>query len=284
MTLLWKKENQATLLSFSNYHIDIATKEFGMGDWRFTGFYGEPNRNNRRKTWDLLRNLSRDGNLPWCVMGDLNNIVSQSDKRGGAPYPRWLIDGFNEALVDAELIDMNIIGHQFTWERSRGSENWIETRLDRVLTNERWTNLFSRSKLYNLEGSPSDHSPIFLDTRTNFRELRSRRNFKFENAWLAEPLCFQLVKDSWEGDGSVNICEKVLQCSHTLEAWGREITSNFGGRIKECKAVLKQLRSRTDAESLEKFKATKQKLFLILDQKKNVLASTLEATLAPSWG
>ncbi|XP_074362922.1 uncharacterized protein LOC141703019 [Apium graveolens] len=202
MALLWKQENQATLLSFSNYHIDIETKSFGVGSWRFMGFHGEPNRSNRRKTWDLLRNLSRDSNLPWCVMGDLNNIVSQSDKRGGVPYPTWLVEGFNETLVDSGLVDMHIMGHQFTWERSRGTTNWIETRLDRVLTNERWNNLFSRSKLYNLEGSPSDHNPIYLDTRSNFA-----------TAW---------------------------------HLGGREVTGNFSGRIKKCKAELTNLRNKTD--------------------------------------
>lgn len=92
-----------------------------MGNWRFTGFYGEPNRTNRRRTWELLKNLARDANLPWCVMGDLNNIVVHSDKRGGNPYPNWLVEGFNETLLASGLTDMNIIGHRFTWERSRGT-------------------------------------------------------------------------------------------------------------------------------------------------------------------
>ena len=113
-------------------------------------------------------------------MGDLNNIVAQSDKRGGAPYPNWLVEGLNETLTAAGLTDMNIIGHQFTWERTRGTENWIETRLDRVLTNEDWVEWFPLSKLYNLEGSPSDHSPIFLDTSKLIRERRPNRKFKFE--------------------------------------------------------------------------------------------------------
>ncbi|XP_074336953.1 uncharacterized protein LOC141674128 [Apium graveolens] len=231
MALLWKQENQTTLLSFSNYHIDIKTKSFRVGRWRFTGFYGEPN---RRKTWDLLRNFSRDSNLPWCVIGDLNNIVSQSDKRGGAPYPTWLVEGFNETLVDSGLVDMHIIVHQFTWERSRGS--------------------------------PSDHSPIYLDTRSNFSESKSERKFKFKNAWLAEPMCFQLVKDSWKVYASDNVRDKVLRCSHSLASWDSEVKGNFSGRIKKCKAELKNLRNKTDAESLEKFKEAKQKLFLILDQ------------------
>lgn len=44
-------------------------------------------------------------------MGDLNNVTSATDKIGGLPYPQWLIDGFNDALQDAGLSDMNIVGH-----------------------------------------------------------------------------------------------------------------------------------------------------------------------------
>lgn len=61
---------------------------------------------------DLLRNLSRDSNLPWSIIGDLNNMVSQNDKKGGDP--RNLINGFNEVLSEAGLIDMELVGHQFT--------------------------------------------------------------------------------------------------------------------------------------------------------------------------
>lgn len=68
------------------------------------------------------------------------------------------------------------------------------------------------SKLYNLEDSPSDHNPIFLDTKYMINVQRSARHFRFENAWLAEPMCFQLVKDSWEENDGVDIQRKVVNC------------------------------------------------------------------------
>lgn len=82
LALLWREENQASLLSMSKHHIDVETKVSNMLPWRLTGLYGEPNRNHRKKTWDLLRHLARDSNLPWCTIGDLNNIIAQNEKRG----------------------------------------------------------------------------------------------------------------------------------------------------------------------------------------------------------
>lgn len=168
----------------------------GLGEWRLTGIYGEPDRSQRRKTWDLLRNLSRDSNLPWCTIGDMNNIISQQEKKGGAPYPQWLLDGFNDVIKEINLTDVELIGHQFTWERGRGTSTWIEERLDRALTTSSWLHLFPLAKLYNLVGSNSDHSTILLVLKKSESD-RGETRFHFENAWLLEPMCQQLVAESW---------------------------------------------------------------------------------------
>ncbi|KAL8099524.1 hypothetical protein AgCh_031965 [Apium graveolens] len=76
IALLWKEEHSAHLLSFSKHHIDVEVNTVDNQPWSLKGFYGEPDRAQRRKTWDLLRNLARVSNLPWCIIGDLNNVVS----------------------------------------------------------------------------------------------------------------------------------------------------------------------------------------------------------------
>lgn len=91
LAMLWRDVEEVNLLSYSQNHVDMVVKVNGLPSWRITGVYGEPNRSHRRKTWELLRNLARDSNLPWCVLGDMNNITSQSDTRGGSNYPNWLL-------------------------------------------------------------------------------------------------------------------------------------------------------------------------------------------------
>lgn len=51
--------------------------------------------------------------------------------------------------------------------------------------------MFSVAKLHNLEGSPSDHSPILLVPREDVQQT-GPRCFKFEIAWLLESMCRQL--------------------------------------------------------------------------------------------
>ncbi|XP_074336620.1 uncharacterized protein LOC141673779 [Apium graveolens] len=217
LALLWKNSNQASLVSLSQNHIDVHTCIDGMVPWRLTGIYGEPKRSLRRKTWDLLRNLARDSNLPWCVIGDMNNIKSQAEKKGGAVYPSWLVEGFNEAITDTGLQDLDMVGHQFTWERGRNTNNWIQIRLDRGLVDVNWLQCFPLTQLYNTEGSSSDHSLIILEPKNRERR-KGKYRFKFENAWLTEPVCHLIVKDSWESNPNDNIMQKVQTCGEHLKS------------------------------------------------------------------
>lgn len=89
-----------------------------------------------------------------------------------------VLDGFNDTLEDTGLRDMDLIGHPFTWERGRDTDSWLEIRLDRALVTSSWYDIFPFAKLYNLEGSPSDHSAIFLEPHCTGLGVR-RKHFKF---------------------------------------------------------------------------------------------------------
>ncbi|WOG82157.1 hypothetical protein DCAR_0101319 [Daucus carota subsp. sativus] len=65
---------------------------------------------------------------------------------------------------------MELVGYQYTWERGKGTPDWIEERLDRALTTAPWLTLFPMAKLYNLEGASSDHSPIMLIPEEKMKE------------------------------------------------------------------------------------------------------------------
>ncbi|XP_074381146.1 uncharacterized protein LOC141722515 [Apium graveolens] len=152
-----------------------------------------------KKTWELLRNLTRDSNLPLAIIGDRKNIVSNIDKKGGASYAHYLVNGFNDTLHDTMLTDMDLVGHQYAWERGRGGDEWVEVRLHRALANSCWLSIFSFTKLYNMNGSPSDRSLLFLDLRKKGEGI-GRRHFRFETVWTSEPQCHKVVEDVWESN------------------------------------------------------------------------------------
>ena len=57
LLLLWKKEWDVMVRSFSRGHIDAEVVSPDDARWRFTGFYGNPNAAERRFSWELLCRL-----------------------------------------------------------------------------------------------------------------------------------------------------------------------------------------------------------------------------------
>ena len=57
LMMYWKEEFDLTIKTFSKNHIDATICKNKEGEWRFTGFYGEPDTQLRHKAWALLRNL-----------------------------------------------------------------------------------------------------------------------------------------------------------------------------------------------------------------------------------
>uniref|UniRef100_A0A803QRP6 Reverse transcriptase domain-containing protein n=1 Tax=Cannabis sativa TaxID=3483 RepID=A0A803QRP6_CANSA len=266
VALFWKDTEDVNLLGFGDNFINVVVSGSEGVQWRLTGFYGEPNRSLRKNTWDQIRYLKTKYTLPWCIIGDLNNVSSQSDKRGGNPYPNWLIEGFGDMLEDCSLIDMDLCGYPYTWERGRGTSAWIEVRIDRGLVSQSWLDIFLLAKLLNIEVTTSDHCPLQLvlnaETRPAFK-----KHFRFENLWLREPGCHQIVKDIWEVYSGCFMMDKIRFCGEKLLVWGKDYSGNFADRIKSCKTEIKRWKRGRDSLSVQNYQSAEAKLQEILMQK-----------------
>lgn len=76
----------------------------------------------------LIHSLSLQSSLPWCIVGDFN--VSATDKKGQNAHPQWLYDGFKNVILECALTEVELVGGQYTWEKSKGKPNWVR---------EKWT-------------------------------------------------------------------------------------------------------------------------------------------------
>ncbi|XP_062093476.1 uncharacterized protein LOC133799478 [Humulus lupulus] len=141
---------------------------------------------------------------------------------------------------------------------------WIEVRLDRALASQSWVDAFLSARLSNLHFSSLDHCPILLEPVIN-RTFAGTKSFRFENAWLREPVCTQIVKDCWAIDASIQ--GKIHHCGEILAAWGKEVTGNFKIKIATCKSKLKRLKGRKDEDGLRKYEETEKDFFEILTKR-----------------
>ncbi|GAU28731.1 hypothetical protein TSUD_372380 [Trifolium subterraneum] len=195
---------------------DKKVEDEQWGEWRLTCYYGYPERSRRRATWDLLRALGNISSIPWCIIGEFSDLLSQADKKGIHPHPNSLCMGFRQAVSDCDLTDIPIEGHQFTWIKSRGTPHVIEERLDRAMASTSWLQLFPQVRLTNLLASHSDHSPILLQ-------------------WLG-------------GRENLEVIDRVTRCANKLQRWGKKKRIRFKEEIDECVRRMNELRGNQDEE------------------------------------
>jgi hypothetical protein len=220
LSVMWKENLKCRIMNYSRNFINLIVSDGDKGEWRLTCYYGYPERSRRRQAWDLLRELRDMSALPWCIIGDFNDLLSQEDKQGQNPHPNWLCEGFRSAVGDCDLTDIRLDGYPFTWIKSRGSSHVIEERLDRAFANTNWLMLYPEVRLQNLLTSHSDHSPIMLQTSVMVRNGNTY-SFRFENIWLKEEDVSDVVEEGWNGRLDLDVTSRVSQCADRLQEWGR---------------------------------------------------------------
>ncbi|XP_052485232.1 uncharacterized protein LOC128040503 [Gossypium raimondii] len=112
LSLAWRGNVSIALQSFPNRHIDVIIGEEGDGEkWIFIDFYGSPYSYDREESWNLLQQLQNQGDNPWLVCGDFNEILYSFEKKGGLPREKRRMEAFRKALEDCSLVDLSYSDH-----------------------------------------------------------------------------------------------------------------------------------------------------------------------------
>ncbi|XP_043814104.1 uncharacterized protein LOC122724008 [Manihot esculenta] len=263
IALFWKIENNAQLLSFSNHHIDVEVKLDGCTGWRLTGFYGYSKTYQRRLGWNLLRTLENKSTLPWCVIGDFNDICFQSEKQSSTAHPTWLLTGFRQTLTDCQLYDLGFEGVKFTW--NNGRTDLTRERLDRAVASNSWKSKFPMAKLHVLQTSESDHLPLFLFLGITIQKYVARR-FRYENAWSLEMDCKKVVEDGWRVEQHADIEHRIFNCTQTIQQWAKHHQQEFRTQLNDAKRRMDWLQRQSALNSSELKKAQERYSILLLQK------------------
>lgn len=213
----------------------------------------------------MLRQLGLGAPIPWCIYGDFNDMLYASDKNGNHPHPQNLLDGFKTTIEEIGLSELDLTGGEYTWEKSKGSSNWVRERLDRAFANYDWWQKFPLCKLSVTHTIYSDHDPIIMelfDTSYSRKQFR----FKFENVWLKEPGFQDEVAGYWQGISTTLLLPKLLSVSSFMAKWGRNFFHKFRDKVKKKKELLNILVDRTDEKGIRSYFNVQNQLDELLKQ------------------
>ncbi|KAK6163327.1 hypothetical protein DH2020_000191 [Rehmannia glutinosa] len=245
LALLWRKGISVVLRGYSDRFIDFDSEILGE-KFRITGVYGELDVSKQRLFWNQFTSLSNDLSTPWLLLGDFNEVLSQDEFMGPGLRSNWQIDLFRQSLHSLNLHDLGFKGPKFTWHRLMNSPHTQRARLDRVVCNPHWQNLFPWSSVTHLN-IYSDHSMlhVYISKRDpHSLHKRRRKIFRFEALWVKSKDCEQIIRDNWNSNFD-NLPEKLTYQGFRLLRWGDKSHGNLSSRIAHLKKSLFRLQTRT---------------------------------------
>ncbi|KAK4252766.1 hypothetical protein QN277_014312 [Acacia crassicarpa] len=192
--------------------------------------YGPPKEGERRIVWDSLRRLASGITDSWLVVGDFNDLLSQSEKEGGNPRAMRKIINFQGFLSDCNLMDLEFKGSQFTWCNKRDGAI-VRERLDRALGNVEFRDTFHHAVVFHVDPVGSDHHALVVDCCHH--EEKAPKVFRFEANWVHHVDFLSVVRRSWlEGAGVMDdkiqdLIRWLAFCRKGLMVWDREEFPHF---------------------------------------------------------
>ena len=131
------------------------------------------------------------------------------------------MEAFRDVLDECEFKDLGFVGGKYTWYRGMGGANTIWERLDRAVTTTNWLDMFLATKVVHLECDSSDHKPLIIRLKGN--QIKQRRPWRFEQMWLEDTRCSEVVDLAWRrnfpGNPIAQVEGKIKECQVKLKQW-----------------------------------------------------------------
>ncbi|PHT58268.1 Aquaporin TIP1-1 [Capsicum baccatum] len=131
--------------------------------------------------------------------------------------------GLSPGGIKKDGKDKGYSGSNYTWCNERKEQDIIWMRLDRMVANEEWDELFMKTSILHLARYSSDHCPLLINIISE--EVKPIKYFKFLNFWVDEDDFINIIKEQWQNNIAGNIFwriqQKLKRTSKALCEWSK---------------------------------------------------------------
>ncbi|XP_072064306.1 uncharacterized protein [Arachis hypogaea] len=230
--------------------------------------YANPHIHRRKELWGDLTRIANMIHRPWIVLGDFNDVLLQSEIRGGQ-FRLARAEQFAETLEDCGLFNMGAIGRRFTWYRKVKGGVQVAKKLDRAVINQDWRLMFPEAYTEVLARLHSDHCPLFTRCKMAKRATKGYRPFRFQAAWMTHPLFRNVVDTAWNR-GAPDVVKCLLEVQKDATSFNKKVFGNIFVKKRELERLLNDvqitLESREDQQLRIKEQSLHQELNAVLLQ------------------
>ncbi|KAI8527740.1 hypothetical protein RHMOL_Rhmol12G0097800 [Rhododendron molle] len=206
--------------------------------------YGQNNMMQRRRLWDNMRVLLPIiGDAPWIQLGDFNVVRKMTERLVG--FDANAAMEFNACLDTIGMDDMPFKGLWFTWSNKRGGGGDIKSKLDRVLINASWLDMFPESETTFLAPGISDHSFVLLSILPG---ISRKTPFKFFSFWMKHAEFKEELQKSWcmpiAGPRWSRLYGKLARLKPILRAFNKKFYSQIGEKVQQAREEISHVQGR----------------------------------------
>ncbi|XP_074290417.1 uncharacterized protein LOC141617141 [Silene latifolia] len=188
-------------VAVQSIHTKVLDKARRKEFW-FTVVYGLNKQAERHPLWDSLRQYCKIVRGPWVVGGDFNAVMASNERIGGAH------------ISHAEMAPLS----------------QVYSRLDRVLVNVDWLDIFPDSFVHFLPEGLFDHYPGLVHLEGEV--LRRGSPFKYFNMWSLAPDYDSIVRNGWSKESHGTPMFRVVQKLKGLKNGLRKLNKEHFGDIE----------------------------------------------------
>ncbi|XP_015959674.1 uncharacterized protein LOC107483570 [Arachis duranensis] len=254
LSLIWKSNININIYEWCDNYIKANININHDLNWQGIFVYGNPVFQKRRKLWQELTVSNMDKEVPQAYLGDFNDILYQDEKVGIHPQPRIYLETFRRFVADNGLIDIDLKGSKYTWFSNPRNNIITRKRLDRVLVNWKWLQIYQNVILRASPAVTSDHCALILDTQ---QRVRIKKDFRFEAYWTEHEECKEVIKRSWQREEGGRNCwnqftKKRNRCIRELVEWSKRKFKRAYKEIERKKTELHQIQEASMTEEEQK--------------------------------